>query len=92
MSTGARSLIMGIVTMDGSAPQGGEVHPNGDEILSVLSGRLRVKGSSSPEDVIDLGAGEACIIRKGEWHTVEALGKTEFIHVTPGPDGDHRPR
>ena len=83
-------MTMGIIAMEHDAPHGGEVHPDGDEILYVISGRLRVTGDSAPE-ALELGPGDACIVKKGEWHKVSVLEKTRFIHVTPGPNGDHRP-
>ena len=82
---------MGIVDLMHDAPHGGEVHPDGDEILVVLSGRVRIRGDSAPEDPLELGPGEACIVTRGEWHKVEVLEPTRLIHVTPGPRGDHRP-
>jgi quercetin dioxygenase-like cupin family protein len=84
-------MTIGIVTMDHDAPHGGEVHPDGDEVLYVISGKLRVMGDSEPNAPIDLGPGEACIVRKGEWHLVNVLERTQLIHITPGPHGDHRP-
>ncbi len=61
-------MTVGIVTMSGNAPHGGEVHPDGDEILYVISGRLRVTGDSFPDAACELGPGEACVVPKGEWH------------------------
>jgi mannose-6-phosphate isomerase-like protein (cupin superfamily) len=84
-------MTIGIVTMTEDAPHRGEVHPDGDEVLYVVSGRLRVTGESEPDAAFELGAGEACIVPKGEWHRVELLGPTQLIHITPGPNGDHRP-
>jgi quercetin dioxygenase-like cupin family protein len=84
-------MTVGIVTMESDAPHGGEVHPDGDEILYVISGRVRVIGESAPEDAIEIAPGESCIVRKGEWHRVHILEKTQLIHITPGPNGDHRP-
>jgi quercetin dioxygenase-like cupin family protein len=84
-------MTVGIETIVDDAPHRGEVHPDGDEILYVVSGRLRVAGESDPNMTLELGAGEACIVRKGEWHLVHVLEKTQLIHITPGPNGDHRP-
>jgi len=84
-------MTIGIVTMSHDAPHGGEVHPDGDEILYVISGRLRVTGESEPKAPIEMGPGDACIVRRGEWHRVNVLEKTQLIHITPGPNGDHRP-
>jgi hypothetical protein len=37
---------IGFVSVTGDAPHGGEVHPDGDEILYVISGKLHVIGES----------------------------------------------
>ena len=84
-------MTVGIVTMVHDAPHGGEVHPDGDEILYVISGKVRVSGDSEPNAPVELGPGQACIIPKGEWHVVRLLEPTQLIHITPGPNGDHRP-
>ena len=84
-------MTVGIVTMEHNAPHGGEVHPDGDELLYVISGRLSVVGDSSPHEPLELGPGAACIVRKGEWHRVDVLEPTQLLHITPGPNGDHRP-
>ena len=84
-------MTMGVVTMEHSAPDGGEMHPDGDEILYVISGKLHVAGDSAPNTPLELGPGQACIVAAGEWHTVDVLEKAQFIHITPGPNGDHRP-
>jgi len=84
-------MTAGIVTMEHNSPHGGEVHPDGDEILYVISGRLRVTGDSSPAEPLELGAGDSCIVKKGEWHNVDVLESTQLLHITPGPGGDHRP-
>ena len=87
-------MTIGVVTIthDEPPPHGGEVHPDGDEILYVVAGRLRVTGESEPATPIELGPGEACIVHKGEWHKVNVLEfPTQLIHITPGPNGGHRP-
>ena len=84
-------MTVGIITITEGAPHRGEVHPDGDEILYVVSGRLQITGESEPNAPIELHPGEACIVRKVEWHRVQVLEKTQLIHITPGPNGDHRP-
>lgn len=84
-------MTVGILTMMQDAPHRGEVHPDGDEILYVISGRIRVAGESEPESALEPGPGEACIIRKGQWHLVSLLEPAQIIHITPGPHGDYRP-
>lgn len=84
-------MTVGIVPVTGDAPHNGEVHPDGDEILYVISGKLRVTCDSDPDSPIDLAAGEACIVRKGEWHRVTMLEPAQLLHITPGPHGGYRP-
>lgn len=80
---------LGVFATEHSAPHNGEIHPDGDEFLFVMSGRVRVIADNLDEPV-ELGVGEACIVRAGEWHRVEVLEKTQLIYLTPGPNGDHR--
>jgi len=84
-------LTVGFLTITHDAPHGGEIHPDGDEILIVISGRLRVTGESEPDAPLELGPGDACIVHKGEWHRVSVLEPAQLLHITPGPNGDHRP-
>ncbi len=84
-------MTMGILTMTQNAPHNGELHPDGDEIIYVISGSLMVRGESAPDAPVTVKAGELCIVPKGEWHKVELLEETQIIHLTPGPNGDHRP-
>ncbi|MEM1434307.1 MAG: cupin domain-containing protein [Pseudomonadota bacterium] len=84
-------VTLGIVTMTENAPHAGEVHPDGDELLYVISGRVRVTCDSALDAPLELGPGMACIVPRGEWHRVDILEPAELLHSTPGPNGDHRP-
>ncbi len=84
-------MTVGFVTMEHDAPHGGEVHPDGDEILYVISGGVSVSCDSAPDETLQLGPGDACLVKKGEWHRVRVLEKTQLVHITPGPRGEHRP-
>ena len=84
-------LMVGIADMDRDPPHGGELHPDGDELIYVISGKVRVVGESAPHESCELGPGGACIVSKGEWHRVSILEPTRLLHITPGPQGDHRP-
>jgi len=83
-------LTVGIVEMSRDAPHGGEMHPDGDEFVCVLTGSVSVTIDSAAEP-ITLGPGEACLIPQGEWHRVHLLEPTRLLHITPGPRGAHRP-
>lgn len=83
-------LSVGIVEMETAPPHGGEMHPDGDEVIYIISGRVRVHGDSTPQTPLELGPGGACIIPKGEWHNIEILEPVRLLHITPGPRGEHR--
>lgn len=83
-------MTVGIQHVTEDAPHAGEVHPDGDEFLYVISGRFRVTGDSAPDAPVELGPGEACIVRKGEWHVVHVVEPGQLVNITPGPRGDHR--
>ncbi|HKI74133.1 MAG TPA: cupin domain-containing protein [Pseudomonadales bacterium] len=83
-------MTVGIFTLTEDAPHDGEMHPDGDEILHVVSGKVRVSCDSSPGEDLILGPGDTCIVPKGEWHKVSVVEEARFIHITPGPNGDHR--
>jgi quercetin dioxygenase-like cupin family protein len=83
-------LCVGVADMTGDPPHAGERHPDGDEFIYVLSGRVTVTVDSAPDACLELRPGDACIIPKGEWHRVHLLEPTRLLHITPGPNGDHR--
>jgi mannose-6-phosphate isomerase-like protein (cupin superfamily) len=85
-------MTVGIQMITADAPHGGEMHPDGDEILYVASGRMRLTGDSEPDAPLELGPGDACIVRKGEWHRLSVVESALLVHITPGPRGEHRPR
>ncbi len=85
-------LSLGVVTMTRNAPHGGEVHPDGDELLVLLSGRIAVVlEEADGERTVELAPGQALIVPRGVWHRVVLLEESRLVHATPGPGGDHRP-
>lgn len=70
-----------------------EVHPDGDEIVYVESGRLRLVTEIGDElHDIDLAARQAVVIPAGVWHTVDVIEPARTLNVTFGRDTGHRPR
>ena len=84
-------MTVGLVTMTAAepSPHNGEMHPDGDEILLVTSGRIRISFDSGTEP-LDLVSGQACIVHKGEWHKIDCIADSQFVHITPGPRGEAR--
>jgi mannose-6-phosphate isomerase-like protein (cupin superfamily) len=84
--------------IEGAGPHGGEVHPDGDELLLVVSGTMELilddgdERAVGVETKVVLRSGDAYVVPRGVWHRLEAVEPSYLVHVTPGPHGGHRPR
>jgi mannose-6-phosphate isomerase-like protein (cupin superfamily) len=91
-------MIGAIPNIDGPGPHGGEVHPDGDEFLYVVNGTMELilddgdERAAGVETKVLLRSGEAYVVPRGVWHRLEPVEPSHLIHVTPGPNGGHRPR
>jgi mannose-6-phosphate isomerase-like protein (cupin superfamily) len=84
-SVGAADII-------GDPPHDGEMHPDGDELLYLLSGSVTITLElAEGEQLVDLDAGDAVVVPKGVWHQIAMREPARLIHITPGPNGDARP-
>jgi mannose-6-phosphate isomerase-like protein (cupin superfamily) len=73
-------------------PHNGEMHPDGDELLYVVSGRFAVTLELDAEHRdVELREGDALVVPRGVWHLVRMQEPGRLVHVTPGPHGEHRP-
>ena len=79
--------------LDGGPPMhNGELHPDADEFLYLISGRIRVRLELAGGDrEADVRAGQGLVIPKGTWHQIIVDELGQMINVTPGPGGQHRP-
>ncbi len=90
--------IGAIPNIDGPGPHGGEVHPDGDEFLYVVSGAMELilddgdDRAVGVETTVVLRSGDAYVVPRGVWHRLEAVESSYLVHVTPGPNGGYRPR
>lgn len=84
-------VTIGVVKMTESAPHGGEMHPDGDEVLYLISGCAKVTLETTPVETFQMKPGDGVIVPKGVWHRVEIIEPSQFVFVTPGPGGEHRP-
>jgi mannose-6-phosphate isomerase-like protein (cupin superfamily) len=83
---------IGVPELTGDAPHDGEVHPDGDELLYLISGAVTVRLELPQGDrTVDLRAGDALVVPQGIWHRITLREPGRLVHVTPGPNGDHRP-
>lgn len=70
-----------------------EMHPAGDEIVSLLSGRLDlVLEEDGGERTIPLHPGATCVVPQGVWHRVIVHTPGDTLHITRGAGTRHRPR
>ncbi len=75
-----------------NAPHAGEMHPDGDELLYLISGRVTVVlEDRDPPRQVELTPGLALVVPRGVWHRVVLAEPSRLLHITPGPGGAHRP-
>ncbi|ESQ73880.1 cupin domain-containing protein [Asticcacaulis sp. AC402] len=70
-----------------------EMHPNGDELILVLSGRLVLileTANTRWNEMVQ--AGQFFIVPKGVWHTADVPEPGRALFVTPGEGTEHRER
>jgi len=85
-------FTIGAPRVAGDPPHDGEMHPDGDELLYLVSGAVTVRLELSDGHTrVDLGAGDAIVIPQGVWHQITMREPYQLIHITPGPNGDARP-
>jgi mannose-6-phosphate isomerase-like protein (cupin superfamily) len=90
--------IGAIPNIDGPGLHGGEVHPDGDEFLYVVSGTTELILDDGDERTVGvetkvlLRSGDAYVVPRGVWHRLETVEPYYLIHITPGPNGGSRPR
>jgi mannose-6-phosphate isomerase-like protein (cupin superfamily) len=73
------------------SPHGGELHPDADELLYMVSGRIEVRLELDDGDrQVELGAGQALVVPRGVWHRISLKEPGQLFNITPGPGGQHR--
>lgn len=87
-------LTFGFHRVDRDSPHGGELHPDGDELLVVLSGSMTVElvAGDGSVDHVAVPAGHGCIVPRGHWHRLLVDEPTTIWHATPGPAFEVRAR
>jgi len=69
-----------------------EMHPEGDEIVFLLSGAVDlVIEQEGGERRVALRGRSACIVPRGCWHRAVVHEAAELLHVTRGAGTRHRP-
>lgn len=69
-----------------------EMHPKGDEILTLLDGEITlVLETDSGEEHVPLRAGETFVMPKGIWHRALVPGPYKLLGITYGEGTEHKP-
>ena len=85
-------LTIGAPRMTREPPHSGEMHPDGDEVLFLVSGKVNVViEDQEPPRQVGLLPGQAVVVPRGVWHRVRLLEPSQLLYITPGPGGEHRP-
>lgn len=84
-------LTFGVATMSQNSPHGGEMHPDGDEVLYLVSGRIKVVFLDDPVDDIEVRPGDGLVVPRGMWHRVDIIEPSQIVYLTPGPNNEFRP-
>lgn len=84
-------FVIGAPFMTCNPPHGGEMHPDADEVLFLISGRVDViLEEDGAETVVEVGPGQAVVVPRGVWHRVSLREPSQLLHITPGPGGEWR--
>lgn len=83
-------MTFGVASMSENSPHGGEMHPDGDEVLYLISGRVRVVFLDDPLDDVDVRPGDGLVVPQGMWHRVDIIEPSEIVYLTPGPNNQFR--
>ena len=86
----APGFTFALADMTRDAPHGGEMHPDGDEIVYVVAGRIQVVLELESVEVLDVGPKEGLVIPRGVWHRIHVKESATLMTITPGPAFESR--
>lgn len=86
-----RGMTFGVATMQEDSPHAGEMHPDGDEILYLVAGRVRIELENDDRQELVMTVGDAVVVPRGVWHRVRILEPATIVYLTPGPNNQFRP-
>ena len=83
--------LVGAYEMDVDTPNW-EMHPEGDEILVLISGALDIiLEEADGERTVALETGQACLVPRGAWHRQVVRLPSLELGLTYGRGTQHRP-
>jgi len=70
-----------------------EMHPAGDEVIHILSGRMTlILQHGDRMTRLEAGPGQTVIVPTGTWHTADIHEPGEALFITPGAGTERRAR
>lgn len=83
--------LLGVYVSHKDWPQW-EVHPQGDEVLVLLEGKMTmILAEAAGERRVGLTPGATCIVPRGVWHRALVHEASRVLGVTYGAGTQHRP-
>ena len=69
-----------------------EMHPRGDEVVCLLSGRaeMRLRDGGRERSVLLDAPGAFVVVPRGAWHTARIGEPTSMLFITPGEGTENR--
>jgi mannose-6-phosphate isomerase-like protein (cupin superfamily) len=69
-----------------------EVHPNGDEVVVLVSGaaEMVLAAEGGDETMLLNEAGQFVVVPKGVWHTAKISSPTQMMFITPGEGTENK--
>ncbi|MES1191629.1 MAG: WxcM-like domain-containing protein [Steroidobacter sp.] len=70
-----------------------EMHPNGDEVVCLLSGSVTfiLEQSGGDKEMTLNKPGDYALVPKGTWHTATTSVESVMLFITAGEGTEHRP-
>ena len=77
-------LNVGFAELNQAPPHGGECHPDGDELIVLISGDVSIMLEEEVARTVVLQPGEAFIVPQGVWHRLLVHTPSRMIYLTRG--------
>ena len=92
LGTFHRESLVTMISFD-STWNNWEMHPNGDEIVCLVSGKVSMVLELDGREVVAklMSPGDYVLVPKGTWHTARTNEKCTMLFVTPGEGTQNRP-
>lgn len=83
--------LVAMHSFDGDWPTW-EMHPRGDEVVCLLSGRaeMRLREDGRERSVLLDAPGAFVVVPRGTWHTARIGEPTSMLFITPGEGTENR--